>query len=331
VQARIIALSAVVLFSATTVWAGSDPVRACVEFKTGKVRLIAADAKCPTGEVLLVWNPTGGWVTEQRLHSTTGPQGPPGPQGSPGLQGGPGLQGPLGLRGGVGPQGPAGPQGAPGPQGPLGLRGGVGPQGPAGPQGPLGLQGLLGLQGPVGPQGPAGVQGPDGAKGPVGAQGPQGLPGPDGKYVGSNASLVVDQDGQEVGVATEPFSGLVLRHVGADAVVFFATAAGPVTASIDFFHTAVDCTDARYLGISGGAGLASFASVHGTSIFYTKTMDPNQTEQVPIRAYEHFEQNEDATLAGVCTPYDGGTASLGVVTMVNDPVLANLRLPLRIR
>jgi len=141
----------------------------------------------------------------------------------------------------------------------------------------------------------------------------------------------VDQDGQEVGVATDPFGGLVLRHVGDDAVLFFVSPAGPAAGAIDFYHTREDCGDDRYLAISGGAGFAYYAYVHGGSLFYTRMQDPGMTVQVPIRAYEHFEQNEDAVLTGRCTVLDGGTASLGRVTAVSDPTLANLRLPLRIK
>src|SRR6185295_15006089 len=98
-----------------------------------------------------------------------------------------------------------------------------------------------------------------------------------------------------------------------------------------FYHTREDCSDDRYIAIVGGAGFASYAYVHGSSVFYTKTMDPSMSVQVPIRAYEHFEQNEDAALPGPCTVLDGGTASLGVVTAASDAVLASLKLPLRFK
>ena len=69
----------------------------------------------------------------------------------------------------------------------------------------------------------------------------------------------------------------------------------------------------------------------GGTVFYTKTVDPAATAQVPILAYEHFEPTDDATHPGVCTPYDVGLASLGVVTTATDSVLANLALPLRLK
>ena len=68
-------------------------------------------------------------------------------------------------------------------------------------------------------------------------------------------------------------------------------------------------------------------------MFYTQTLDPDGTVQVPIGATEHFEANEDATQPGVCTPWTAGEvkSSLGVVKMVNDPVVAGLTAPLRIK
>jgi hypothetical protein len=134
-----------------------------------------------------------------------------------------------------------------------------------------------------------------------------------------------------VGVALEPFSGLVLRRVGADAIVFFASLGGPVAGPIDFYHSTSDCSDSRYIPISGGAGFSYFATIRGGTAFYTKTMDPTGTVQVPVLAYEHFEANDDATQPGVCTPYDAGNASLGVLTMASDPAIANLALPLLLK
>jgi hypothetical protein len=48
-------------------------------------------------------------------------------------------------------------------------------------------------------------------------------------------------------------------------------------------------------------------------------------------AVEHFETNEDPTLTGVCTPFEGGDVALGAVTTATDPVLATLSLPLRLK
>jgi hypothetical protein len=140
---------------------------------------------------------------------------------------------------------------------------------------------------------------------------------------------VTDQHNQEVGIATDPFGGLVLRQVGGDNVMFQASPTGPNTGPIDFYHLAVDCTDSRYLPISGGAGFAYFAQVHQGAVFYTKTQDPTMTP-VAYHAYEHFTATQDATVPGVCLPFEGSLA-LGVVTTGSDPALAALTLPLRLR
>jgi hypothetical protein len=142
---------------------------------------------------------------------------------------------------------------------------------------------------------------------------------------------VVDQNGQQVGVAVDPFSGLVFRRIGEDAIIFFASVNGPAAGPIDFYHSTANCTDNRYLPIAGGSGFAYSATVRGGTAFYTKAADLTGTTQVPILAYEHFEANDDATQPGACIPYDVGSASLGVVTMASDPVLGSLALPLRLK
>jgi hypothetical protein len=119
--------------------------------------------------------------------------------------------------------------------------------------------------------------------------------------------------------------------MGDDVIVFFASLGGPTAGPIDFYHSTPDCSDNRYIPISGGAGFSYFATVRGGTAFYTKTMDPAGTLQVPVLSYEHLDASDDATLPGVCMPYDVGNASLGVLTMASDPTLANLALPLRLK
>jgi hypothetical protein len=206
--------------------------------------------------------------------------------------------------------------------GPAGPTGPTGPQGPAGPKGATGATGATGAAGPQGPSGPQGLQGVPGPAGPAGAT---------VSSLSESLFAVVDQNGQDVGVATDVFGGFIYRRVGNDAIMFFATPAGPATGPIDFYHSTVDCTDNRYLPIVGGAGFAYYATVRGGTAFYTKTMDPNGTLQVPILAVEHFNAADDATQAGVCSAMAVAGASLGVVTTATDPVLASLALPLRLK
>ena len=88
--------------------ASSAVIHACVNKKTGLVRIVAA---CRRGESAMTWNA----------------QGARGPSGVPGAAG---PQGPAGLAGAAGAKGDTGPQGAAGSPGP------AGPQGPAGPAAP---------------------------------------------------------------------------------------------------------------------------------------------------------------------------------------------------
>jgi hypothetical protein len=217
------------------------------------------------------------------------------------------------------------------------LQGPRGPEGPKGQQGPQGLQGLQGLQGPLGPQGAQGAQGnqgPQGLQGVKGDTGAKGDPGSLGSYVGETALLLVDQNNQEVGVPTDPYSGIVLRKVGQDHVVFFASPGGPDEGTIDFFHTTADCSGDRYLGISGGRGFAYYALIHRGAVFFTKTpaTDPlGVPAAVDVHSFERVEAGQDAMAPGSCNPYVQDGANVGVVTAVSDSVLASLALPLRIK
>ena len=220
--------------------------------------------------------------------------------------------------------GPAGPQG---PAGPKGATGATGPQGPAGPKG---ATGATGATGPAGPAGPQGAVGPQGVAGPQGLQGIPGPAGPMATAAGDGAFAIVDQSGQNVGVSSDPFSGMVYRRVGNDTIAFYASTAGPWKGAIDFYHTTDNCSDARYV-TTGGSGFAYFAAVRGATAFYTKTVDPANTLQVWAVAFEHFEADEDATQLGTCMPMAATPASLGVVTTATDPALGSLSLPLRLK
>lgn len=114
----------------------SDTIRACVDRKTGDVRIFR-DGTCKESEKLVVWSVQG----------PAGATGPSGPSGAPGDPGAIGPQGPIGAQGPRGPAGVPGPSGDPGPSGPPGASGDPGPSGPPGPSG---------SPGPSGPPGPVG-------------------------------------------------------------------------------------------------------------------------------------------------------------------------------
>ena len=91
-------------------------IHSCVNNTSGEIKIIAANANCPSNYRSLDWN----------------------------IQGPAGTQGPIGP---VGPVGPIGPVGSTGPMGPQGLQGEHGPQGDPGPQGVQGIQGPAGISG----------------------------------------------------------------------------------------------------------------------------------------------------------------------------------------
>lgn len=115
-------------------------IYACVNNRSGTIKIVSPLVVCKGNDIPLTWNAVG-------PEGPMGPMGPPGPMGFPGVPGPPGEQGPPGQMG---------PIGAPGPQG---LTGATGPQGATGPMGPAGPMGLTGAQGPKGDTGPAGPPG----------------------------------------------------------------------------------------------------------------------------------------------------------------------------
>ena len=211
------------------------------------------------------------------------------------------------------------------------LRGLPGPEGPAGPQGPEGPKGDPGAQGPAGPQGLTGPQGATGTEGPQGPEGPQGAQGADGRPGDPGGLIVVDADGREVGTLTDAHNGHVVRRAGDDMVWFVAPRSGLEPTQTVFFHAQADCSGDRLLLTVGGQGLAYFARVHSSAVFYTKTLDPYGQIAIPIVAAEVIGPNDDAMLRGQCVPYDGGARSLGVVTSHLDPSLGALTAPFRVR
>ena len=132
----------------------SETIRACVDRKTGDVRIFR-NGTCRDSEKIVEW-------------AMQGPPGPQGPQGNPGDQGARGQDGATGATGPAGPIGPRGPAGGAGPPGPQGDPGPTGSPGPSGPAGPQGDPGPTGSPGPSGPSGPAG---PSGAPGGFGGYG----------------------------------------------------------------------------------------------------------------------------------------------------------------
>ena len=95
IRRGLIATCLVVLAAATmtaVLRADDGTIRACVNARTGEIRIVAAGARCAHGSVPLRWNQQG----------PVGARGPAGPAGSSGLAGAAGPPGP------VGPAGPSG-------------------------------------------------------------------------------------------------------------------------------------------------------------------------------------------------------------------------------
>lgn len=82
------------LLSATAQDEG-EQIFACVNAKSGAVKIVDEGTSCKKGEEALVWDVTG----PQGLQGPAGPQGEQGPAGPEGAEGSEGPQGPQGLQG----------------------------------------------------------------------------------------------------------------------------------------------------------------------------------------------------------------------------------------
>lgn len=80
----------VFVFTSTPSMSDDNLINACVNKKTGTMRIISDSSKCKNTENPISWNKTG-------PQGIQGPQGPQGPQGIQGLNGIQGVQGPPGI------------------------------------------------------------------------------------------------------------------------------------------------------------------------------------------------------------------------------------------
>jgi hypothetical protein len=228
VDAAAASLSAV--FPATFVASdASGVIHACVQKKSGEVRMVGTSRSCRRDEVAIEWME---W----------GPRGPAGPAGP---------MGPTGPTGAIGPMGPMGPTGAMGPKGPTGAMGPMGPTGAMGPTGPAGVMGPTGPAGAMGPTGPAGARGPMGPAGPAGPAGPQGADGATGDP-GPGAHMVVDSTGALIGTLFT--SGTAIVDVGPDRILVPVTVNGFTQTSaslVPYYYESADCTGTKLMLQSG--------------------------------------------------------------------------------
>ncbi|MBI3628060.1 MAG: collagen-like protein [Candidatus Rokubacteria bacterium] len=235
-QAVLVAASLAAVFPATAQANDSygSVIHACVQRKSGEVRVVGPNTVCRRDEAAMEWN-------------TMGPQGPAGPAGP---------MGPAGPAGAMGPMGPMGPTGLTGPAGEMG------PMGPMGPAGPTGAIGPQGPAGPVGPQGPAGATGVAGPAGPAGPQGPKGDPGP-------GARMVVDSAGNTVGTLLD-CCDVVAQDADGDFVILPLTNAGFVSSggNLTFFYENSDCSGPRLLP---QRGLFSTVLIDRNTAYYATT------------------------------------------------------------
>jgi hypothetical protein len=122
-------------------------------------------------------------------------------------------------------------------------------------------------------------------------------------------------------------AGHVLRQVGSDRVIVQASVPGFVPAPVTFYHSDAACQSERKLYNVNGGGFAFFAQVVGSSVVYTRLVDPNGLQTEYIRAVEVVGAGEPPTNVGTCTAMEYGFIPVGPVTIVDDPALGSLTAP----
>lgn len=103
------------VLTASSSFADTETVTACVKKTNGATRIISGKMKCAKNERQVSWNSTS--------DSLIGPAGASGPAGATGSTGATGPAGEVGATGATGPQGIQGPAGETGPAGPAGANG----------------------------------------------------------------------------------------------------------------------------------------------------------------------------------------------------------------
>lgn len=198
-----------------------------------------------------------------------------------------------------------------------------------GPQGPAGPQGVAGPMGPQGPAGPAGAIGPAGPAGPQGDAGPAGPAGTPGA-AGPGALSIVDSLGQPVGMPMDLTQGTILRQQGTDWVSLPSNANGFTAAAITFYHRTTDCSGDRYMLNYNGAGLVYSGQLRGTTVFYTRLVDPMHTTTTSVGSYEVIAIGQSATSPGTCYTY-ASTLPVGLVVTATDPAIGTLVPPFHVQ
>ena len=107
---HILLFSLAVLISALPIELSyAQTINACVNSRSGAMRIVDNPAKCRKTERPLSWSMLAGTPGPQGEQGPIGPQGPEGPQGPPGETGTPGTPGAQGAKGDKGDEGPVGP------------------------------------------------------------------------------------------------------------------------------------------------------------------------------------------------------------------------------
>ena len=147
-----------------------------------------------------------------------------------------------------------------------------------------------------------------------------------------SGAALVDANGVVLGNVVDTVNGLVVRTAGNDKLLVQATANGIVQSTISFAHTTRDCSGPRMVPNMNGAGFVFYAMVSGTTVVYTRLIDPTYSVSLTTRATETMAPGQSMTTRGVCSPLPSVyTQSMGDAVIQTDIELGSAVAPLHIQ
>ena len=158
----------------------------------------------------------------------------------------------------------------------------------------------------------------------MGPAGPAGTPG--------GGRELVDSLNSEVGYVENLREGIISRSVGGDQVLLYANADGFAGGAVVFYHMTTTCSTDRLLPYVNGPGFAFLGQVFGSSLVYTRMVDPNGGGgTVEPVAMEMVLPGEDIHAPGACMAMSVWPQPMGRAEVVDDPAVGLLRPPFRLR
>ncbi len=143
--------------------------------------------------------------------------------------------------------------------------------------------------------------------------------------------MLVDASDVEVGQVESLREGLIVRAVGNDRVLLQTSPQGFVGTDIVFYHLRADCLGDRHLPNFNGPGFAFVGQVFGSSVVYSRIVDPRGNVQLEALAQEIVPAGSDINALGQCQEMTFAPQSMGEAVVATDPAIGALQVPFRLR